>query len=135
MTWLLLLQVLGASWYLLSIKRQATCSKSECKNESGPVKCFPHYLECGTLDDNDQGIWENSTLAFNNCNPESTTSFINGMFENTLTNNVVLGEVFLLSLVGLTELEVCFMFAVLSHSPLSVLDDDNDNCDAVFQFK
>lgn len=89
MTWLLLLQVLGASWYLLSIERQATCWKSECKNESGPVKCFPHYLECGTLDDNDQGIWENSTLVFNNCNPESTTSFINGIFENTLTNNVV----------------------------------------------
>lgn len=39
--------------------------------------------------DNDQGIWENSTLVFNNCNPESTTSFINGIFENTLTNNVV----------------------------------------------
>lgn len=53
------------------------------------MKCFPHYLECGTLDDNDQGIWENSTLVFNNCNPESTTSFINGIFENTLTNNVV----------------------------------------------
>ncbi|KAK9210766.1 hypothetical protein WN943_000139 [Citrus x changshan-huyou] len=35
------------------------------------------------------GIWENSTLVFNNCNPESTTSFINGIFENTLTNNVV----------------------------------------------
>lgn len=69
MTWLLLLQVLGASWYLLSIERQATCWKSECKNESGPVKCFPHYLESGTLDDNDQGIWENSTLVFNKCNP------------------------------------------------------------------
>ncbi|ESR63444.1 hypothetical protein CICLE_v10010159mg [Citrus x clementina] len=60
---------LRASWYLLSIERQATCWKSECKNESGPVKCFPHYLESGTLDDNDQGIWENSTLVFNKCNP------------------------------------------------------------------
>lgn len=81
--------VLGASWYLLSIERQATCWKSECKNESGSVKCFPRYLDCGTLHDNDRGIWENSTLVFNNCNPESTTSFKYGIFENALTNNVV----------------------------------------------
>lgn len=66
MIWLLLMQVLGASWYLFSIERQAT---------------------------------------------------------------------FLLSLVGLTELEVCFIFAVLSQCPPSDLDDDNDHFDAVFQFE
>lgn len=89
MIWLLLLQVLGASWYLLSIERQAMCWKSECRNELGPVKCLPRYLDCGTLDDNDRIKWENSTLVFNNCNPENTTSFNYGIFEKALTNNIV----------------------------------------------
>ncbi|GAV77826.1 cNMP_binding domain-containing protein [Cephalotus follicularis] len=80
--------VLGASWYLLSIERYATCWRSECRKESSPTKCFLPYLDCGTLEDKVRMIWANSTVVFSNCNPESTTSFTYGIFTNALTKAI-----------------------------------------------
>ncbi|RDX93832.1 putative cyclic nucleotide-gated ion channel 14, partial [Mucuna pruriens] len=81
--------VLGASWYLLSIERHATCWKSECRNESLPVKCVLKYLDCSTLNNDDRMKWVNTTSVFGNCNPENSTSFNYGIFGNAVENNVV----------------------------------------------
>ncbi|XP_031276396.1 probable cyclic nucleotide-gated ion channel 14 [Pistacia vera] len=81
--------VLGASWYLLSIERYATCWKSECRKEFSPAKCFLYYLDCGTLSNDDRQLWENSTVVFNNCDPTNSKVFQYGIFGNALTNNVV----------------------------------------------
>ncbi|KAM3735566.1 hypothetical protein ACB098_10G096300 [Castanea mollissima] len=81
--------VLGASWYLLSIERYATCWKSECRMEDSPIKCVLRYLSCDTLDDDDRIKWENSTAVFNSCNPNNSTSFNYGLFASAMTNNVV----------------------------------------------
>ncbi|KAL5853028.1 hypothetical protein ACOSQ3_008146 [Xanthoceras sorbifolium] len=84
--------ILGASWYVLSIERHATCWKCECRKELSPLKCIPYYLDCGTLNRADRRIWENSTLVFNNCNPANEIGFNYGIFENALTNSVISSE-------------------------------------------
>ncbi|XP_050363202.1 probable cyclic nucleotide-gated ion channel 14 [Argentina anserina] len=81
--------VLGASWYLLSIERYATCWKSKCRKEIGPFKCFLNYLDCGTPNIDGRHQWINSTHVFSDCSPEKPVDFHYGIFENALTNNVV----------------------------------------------
>ncbi|CAL5421840.1 unnamed protein product [Camellia sinensis] len=81
--------ILGASWYLLSIERYATCWKSVCKHEISPIRCSPHFLDCGTLNNMDRISWANSTAVFSSCNPANTISFNYGIFQNAVTNNVV----------------------------------------------
>ncbi|EEF46814.1 Cyclic nucleotide-gated ion channel, putative [Ricinus communis] len=56
--------VLGASWYLLSIERQATCWKYACRHEISPVNCSLSYLDCGTLSKDERRLWENSTQTY-----------------------------------------------------------------------
>ncbi|XP_019415941.1 PREDICTED: probable cyclic nucleotide-gated ion channel 14 isoform X2 [Lupinus angustifolius] len=81
--------VLGASWYLLSIERHATCWKTECRNESLPIKCTLKYLDCGSLDDEDRMKWLNTTSVFGNCNPANSTTFTYGIFGVAVENNVI----------------------------------------------
>ncbi|XP_010268357.1 PREDICTED: probable cyclic nucleotide-gated ion channel 14 [Nelumbo nucifera] len=81
--------VLGASWYLLSIERHATCWKSECKRESGPPKCLLDYINCGSLGDSNRKSWANITEVFSNCDPAKDISFNHGIFGKAVTNNVV----------------------------------------------
>ncbi|MBA0568411.1 hypothetical protein Golob_005909, partial [Gossypium lobatum] len=80
--------VLGASWYLLSFERHASCLKTECRNETSPLRCDPHYLDCGTLNDAGRYKWENSTVVFGKCDPNNDISFDYGIFENALTKKV-----------------------------------------------
>ncbi|XWS70553.1 hypothetical protein CRYUN_Cryun03dG0057300 [Craigia yunnanensis] len=82
-------QVLGASLYLLSIERYATCWKSECRKETSPIRCNPHYLDCGTLNDGGHQKWENSTVMFSKCDPYNDISFDYGIFEIALTKQVL----------------------------------------------
>ncbi|KAJ4824370.1 putative cyclic nucleotide-gated ion channel 14 [Turnera subulata] len=84
--------VLGASWYLLSIERHATCWKSVCRHELTPVQCDFSFLDCGTLDHADRKRWENSTLVFGSCDPDNSTVFEYGIFANAVTQNVVSSE-------------------------------------------
>ncbi|KAA3477774.1 putative cyclic nucleotide-gated ion channel 14 isoform X2 [Gossypium australe] len=81
-------QVLGASWYLLSFERHASCLKTECRNETSPLLCDPCYLDCGTLNDAGRHKWENSTVVFGKCDPNNDISFDYGIFENALTKKV-----------------------------------------------
>ncbi|KAF6149092.1 hypothetical protein GIB67_018670 [Kingdonia uniflora] len=78
--------VLGASWYLLSIERQTTCWKSECKLELTPSKCNFNYLECEAINRGDYRDWVNNTVVFNNCDPSNTIIFKYGIFENAVSN-------------------------------------------------
>ncbi|KAG9139952.1 hypothetical protein Leryth_010480 [Lithospermum erythrorhizon] len=82
-------QILGASWYLLSIERHATCWKSACKKDISPVTCVPKYLDCGTLNHDDRMTWANSTLLFSTCDPENETFFNYGIFGNAVRNHVL----------------------------------------------
>ncbi|XP_019176565.1 PREDICTED: probable cyclic nucleotide-gated ion channel 14 [Ipomoea nil] len=82
--------VLGASWYLLSIERHATCWKSACKLEQSPIRCSLHFLDCGnSFSGLDKPRWANSTRVFTNCNPNNPKFFNYGIYGNAVTNNVV----------------------------------------------
>lgn len=83
--------MLGASWYLLSIERHATCWKSLCRHDEGNFPgCSLKYLDCKSLRREDRQIWANSTQVFNSCDPNNdNTSFKYGIFENALTQSVV----------------------------------------------
>ncbi|KAI4316200.1 hypothetical protein L6164_024203 [Bauhinia variegata] len=83
--------VLGASWYLLSIERHATCWKSECRKESASRKCVLQYLDCRTLYNDDRQNWVNGTSVFDNCSPDSDI-FNYGIFGAAVENNVVSSE-------------------------------------------
>ncbi|XP_058113875.1 cyclic nucleotide-gated ion channel 17-like isoform X3 [Magnolia sinica] len=86
-------QVLGASWYLLSIERQTACWKTECRNETESIngaKCKFAYLDCDTWYQTERQNWANSTPVFQNCNPDNSGITFNfGIFEDALTKNVV----------------------------------------------
>lgn len=83
------MQVLGAAWYLLSVDRYTSCWKSECKNETAPIKCLPKYLDCDTFKQGSRITWENSTSVFKNCDPTNDITFKYGIFENAVAKNVV----------------------------------------------
>ncbi|KAI5586823.1 hypothetical protein BDE02_06G238000 [Populus trichocarpa] len=85
-------QVLGASSYLLSIERHATCWKSACKHELSPIPCNPRYLDCDTLEFPDRKSWENTTVLFARCNPDDTSFFDYGIFANALQQKVLSSE-------------------------------------------
>ncbi|CAL5358760.1 hypothetical protein CsSME_00048783 [Camellia sinensis var. sinensis] len=84
--------ILGASWYLLSIERYATCWKSACRHEFSPLRCSLRFLDCGTLDDEDRIKWANRTAVFSNCDPANTITFNYGIFQNAVSNNIVSSE-------------------------------------------
>ncbi|KAK6927711.1 Ion transport domain [Dillenia turbinata] len=81
--------VLGASWYLLSIERYATCWRRICKHELSPMKCDVWYLGCDTFGDANRQQWARNTTVFSSCDPANNISFNYGLFENAITNNVV----------------------------------------------
>ncbi|XP_008794413.1 probable cyclic nucleotide-gated ion channel 14 [Phoenix dactylifera] len=85
--------VLGASWYLLSVERQTTCWKSECRKENGtqgtPL-CDLKFLDCESSNRSDRQIWANNTAVFTNCDASnSDISFNYGIFAPALTNDAV----------------------------------------------
>ncbi|CAH9095742.1 unnamed protein product [Cuscuta epithymum] len=71
--------VLGAVWYLMSIERELSCWKMECKKEE---KCNPLFLDCSyaaAMEKREE--WAASTQVFKNCNARTTPNgFQFGMF-------------------------------------------------------
>ncbi|CAL5325226.1 hypothetical protein CsSME_00004415 [Camellia sinensis var. sinensis] len=82
--------VLGASWYLLSIGRQHSCWRLECKNEKNAVaSCVLNYLDCNSLDQPERNRWLNTTRAIARCDAKKDdTDFKFGMFSDAFTNEV-----------------------------------------------
>ncbi|KAJ8500891.1 hypothetical protein OPV22_011443 [Ensete ventricosum] len=81
--------VLGASWYLLSVERQTTCWKSECRKENstdGP-SCAPRFLDCSSFNEPARHDWSDLTNVFHNCDPSNDNITFNyGIFESALKN-------------------------------------------------
>ncbi|KAF9607057.1 hypothetical protein IFM89_030884, partial [Coptis chinensis] len=93
---LLYSQVLGASWYLLSIQRQHDCWSEECSKETGlSIHCYPKYLDCRRGSYNYIEIarhtnWLNATNVLRNCNATNEAiQFKYGIYEDALTSEVV----------------------------------------------
>ncbi|KAK1417872.1 hypothetical protein QVD17_27006 [Tagetes erecta] len=87
--YLLASHVFGASWYLLSFERHATCLKSSCRHDDdNPMMCSLDYLTCGCLDNNDRKTWVNGTKVFKFCDPKNITGFKYGIFEDAVANCV-----------------------------------------------
>ncbi|CAA6672219.1 unnamed protein product [Spirodela intermedia] len=90
--------VLGASWYLLSIERQATCWKSACKEEQSfhnASQCHSRYLDCDYSDQGLRQLWAATTQVFSRCNAsDDSITFQFGIFQNALTTGA-LSEAFL----------------------------------------
>lgn len=87
---LLLAQVLGASWYLLSIGRQNSCWKQECFHEKYSVPaCVLNYLDCNSLEQPQRSRWVNATRVISRCDAKNDDSdFKFGMFADAFTSQV-----------------------------------------------
>ncbi|XP_073148294.1 cyclic nucleotide-gated ion channel 17-like isoform X2 [Henckelia pumila] len=83
--------VLGAAWYVLSVDRYLSCWKSICKKEESPTKCFLEYLNCDAGDNEQQkrNVWISGTNVFKTCNPDESSYFNFGIFENAVKKQVV----------------------------------------------
>ncbi|CAI9284797.1 unnamed protein product [Lactuca saligna] len=81
--------VLGASWYLLSFERHATCWKSTCRNDDVSMKCFLPYLDCGSSNDDERVKWANGTNLFGICDPDNPQGFNYGIFGDAVSKGVV----------------------------------------------
>lgn len=81
--------ILGASWYVLSIERDATCWKSACRAENTTLGCSLTFLDCGSVTHNDRITWANNSTVFSKCDPSNTTFFNFGIFGNAVSNNVL----------------------------------------------
>lgn len=81
--------VLGASWYLLSFERHATCWKNTCRTDKNPMMCSLRYLDCGSSSDDERKHWANGTELFKICNPSNATRFKYGIFGDAVAKGVV----------------------------------------------
>lgn len=83
-------QVLGASWYVLSIQRQLECWKIECRKEINTThspSCHPLFLDCSTLGKPDRNFWLKTTNVITGCDARND-NFHFGMFADAFTNDV-----------------------------------------------
>lgn len=81
--------VLGAAWYLLSVERQTTCWRSECKGENN-IGCISKFLDCSFSSHEDRQKWANKTQVFLNCDANNNNiTFQYGIFQNALTTDAV----------------------------------------------
>ncbi|KAG0470461.1 hypothetical protein HPP92_017161 [Vanilla planifolia] len=83
--------VIGASYYLLTIDRQTTCWKSECRLENGTTgaPCQTKFLDCEFTSYIDQN-WANNTSVFANCNASNDSiSFAYGIYQKALATGAL----------------------------------------------
>ncbi|XP_052190610.1 cyclic nucleotide-gated ion channel 18 [Diospyros lotus] len=82
--------VLGASWYLLSIGRQHSCWRQECRNErNAKPSCVINYLDCASLNHPMRNKWLNVTRVLAHCDAKKDdTDFKFGMFAAAFTSEV-----------------------------------------------
>ncbi|KAM0943360.1 putative cyclic nucleotide-binding domain, potassium channel, voltage-dependent, EAG/ELK/ERG [Dioscorea sansibarensis] len=85
--------VLGAAWYLLTIERQTTCWKSQCKQEKNMTFCEPRFLDCDFLSQKDGQNWVKVTNVFTNCDANNDSiGFDYGIFKQALVNDALSAE-------------------------------------------
>ncbi|KAH7688206.1 Potassium channel voltage-dependent EAG/ELK/ERG protein [Dioscorea alata] len=82
--------VLGAAWFLLTVERQTTCWKSECRNEANTTSCQSQFLDCDFLSHRDRQKWVAVTSVFNNCDANNKSiNFQYGIFAPGLQTGAV----------------------------------------------
>lgn len=66
----LLVQIVGAVFYISAIGRQFQCWKTECiaENEENGVLCLNRFLDCKSLELPERKYWANVTKVIKNCN-------------------------------------------------------------------
>ncbi|KAM7509931.1 hypothetical protein LguiB_008806 [Lonicera macranthoides] len=82
--------VAGASWYLLSIGRQHSCWRIECKRERNSIPpCYPSFLDCKSTNQLERRYWLNATHVLSYCDANNVKSdFKFGMFADAFTSKV-----------------------------------------------
>ncbi|CAL5362057.1 unnamed protein product [Camellia sinensis] len=89
--YLLASHVLGASWYVLSIERQDSCWRQECRKEQNYThspSCSLLFLDCKNLDKPERQYWLRSTKVLTECDIRDGQNFNFGMFADAFTENV-----------------------------------------------
>lgn len=86
-------QVIGASWYVLSIQRQFECWKIECTkeyNRTHSPSCKPSFLDCSTYGRPDRIAWLKVTRVITSCDArnDDDKNFQFGMFADAFTIEV-----------------------------------------------
>ncbi|CAL9753873.1 unnamed protein product [Musa acuminata subsp. burmannicoides] len=111
--YMLACHIVGACWYLLSVKREDDCWHSACKNNS--TVCNVNYLYCGNehLDGYDK--WKNASgqdlLKY--CSPDDNNQSFNfGIFAQSLTSGIVASRNFF------SKLAYCFWWGLQNLSTL-----------------
>ncbi|CAL9095758.1 unnamed protein product [Musa textilis] len=111
--YMLACHIVGAFWYVLSVKREDDCWHSACKNNS--TVCNVNYLYCGNehLDGYDK--WKNASGQdlLNYCSPDDNNQSFNfGIFAQALTSGVVASRKFF------SKLAYCFWWGLQNLSTL-----------------
>ncbi|XP_052183326.1 cyclic nucleotide-gated ion channel 18-like [Diospyros lotus] len=89
--YLLASHVLGASWYLMSIERQYSCWRQECRREMNLThspSCTPLFLDCKSLQDRGRQYWLKATRVLIECDVRYSGNFEFGMFSDAFTEDV-----------------------------------------------
>ncbi|KAE8722422.1 putative cyclic nucleotide-gated ion channel 16 [Hibiscus syriacus] len=86
-------QILGASWYVLSIQRQYECWSLECKKEMNAKhspSCNLYFLDCSTIGKAPRNAWLKQTNVIISCDAlnDDGKDFKFGMYADAFTNNV-----------------------------------------------
>ncbi|KAI8543626.1 hypothetical protein RHMOL_Rhmol08G0233000 [Rhododendron molle] len=85
------MQILGASWYLLSIERQYSCWRLECRKEQNfthSPSCNPLFLDCWNVNMPERQFWLNNTKVLTECDARDSHAFKYGMFADAFTEDV-----------------------------------------------
>lgn len=87
-------QVLGASWYLMSIGRQHSCWQQGCKADMASKVCIS-FLDCNSVNKPERKKWLESTSLRTLCDASNETSpFKFGMFADAFTSEVASSKFF-----------------------------------------
>ncbi|KAM7274145.1 hypothetical protein ACFE04_028809 [Oxalis oulophora] len=87
------MQILGSSWYLLSINRQDECWRIECakeRNLTHSPSCSSLFLDCSYYNDPERQLWLKTTKVLISCDArnDDNNDFQFGMFADAFTNDV-----------------------------------------------
>lgn len=119
------MQVLGASWYLLSIERQYSCWTQECRKElnfTHSPSCSTSFLDCWNYYLPERRIWLSNTKVLTECDArDDSLAFKFGMFADAFINDVassnIIEKYFYCLWWGLKNLRYVWFYLKLSIVP------------------
>lgn len=91
------MQIVGSTWYVLSIRRQYECWKGECSkeiNKTHSPSCKISFLDCSSEGNPERDAWLKISKVAESCDANDDKDFDFGMFAEAFTNEVA-GAVFI----------------------------------------